>query len=104
MSVRGLQLALLVTAAAAAVVMAGLLSTGARVLCLGIIVLGALYTEPERRRRGGGWWLLVGAGAVLAIAGFAAAELSEPAETAAGIVSITGSALVIIGATVGFPL
>ena len=67
-------------------------------------MLGALYTEPERSRRGGGWWLLVGAGAVLAIAGFAVVELSESAETAAGIVSITGSALVIIGATVGFPL
>ena len=41
---------------------------------------------------------------MLAIAGFAVAELSEPAETAAGIVAIAGSALVIIGATVGFPL
>ena len=103
MTLRRLQLVLVLTAAAAAIVMAGLLSSGARVACLGVVVAGALLTEPERSRRGGGWWLLVGAGAVLAVAGFAVAELSEPAETAAGIVAIAGSALVIIGAAVGFP-
>jgi hypothetical protein len=103
-STRKLQLALILTAAAAIVVMGGLLSTAARIACLGVIVVGAWATEPERSRRGGGWWLLVGAGAVLAVAGFAVAELSEPAETAAGIVAIAGSALVIIGATIGFPL
>ncbi|HEY8001086.1 MAG: hypothetical protein ACHQJ5_11655 [Vicinamibacteria bacterium] len=91
------------TAAAAAIVMAGLLSSGARVACLGVVVAGAWLTEPERSRKGGGWWLLVGAGALLAVAGFAVAELSEPAETVAGIVAIAGSALVIVGAAVGFP-
>lgn len=94
---------LVVTAAAAAIVMAGLLSSGARVACLGVVVAGAWLTEPERSRKGGGWWLLVGAGALLAVAGFAVAELSEPAETVAGIVAIAGSALVIVGAAVGFP-
>lgn len=103
MSLRRLQLVLALTAVAAAVVMAGLLSSGARVVCLGVVVAGAWLTEPERSRRGGGWWLLVGAGTVLAIAGFAVAELAEPAETAAGIAAIAGSALVIVGATVGFP-
>lgn len=103
MSLRRLQLALLATAIAAAVVMAGLVSTGARVVALGVIVAGAWLTEPERSRRGGGWWLLIGLGTVLAVAGFAISELSGPAETAAGIVAIAGSALVIIGATVGFP-
>jgi len=100
---RRLQLALVSSAAASAVVMAGLLSTGARIACLGVMVAGAIYTEPERTRRGGGWWLLVGAGAVLSVTGFAVAELSAPAETAAGIAAIVGSALVIIGATIGFP-
>jgi hypothetical protein len=102
-NLRRLQLTLALTAAAAAAVMAGLLSTGARVACLAVVVAGAWLTEPERTRRGGGWWLLIGAGTALAIAGFAIAELSEPAETEAGIVAIAGSALVIIGATVGFP-
>ena len=83
--------------------MLGLLSTGARIACLGVVVAGTLYAEPERSRRGGGWWLLVAAGAILAVAGFAIAELSEAAETAAGIAAIAGSALVIIGATVGYP-
>jgi hypothetical protein len=104
LSTRTLQLTLIVTAAAAVVVMGGLLSTGARIVCLAVILGGAWLTEPERSRRGGGWWLFVGAGALLAVAGFAVAELSGPAETAAGIVAIAGSALVIIGATIGFPL
>lgn len=103
MTVRRLQLALTLTAVAAALVMFGLLSTSARIACLGVVVAGAVYTEPERSRRGGGWWLLVGAGAALAAVGFAAAELSDAAETVAGIAAIAGSALVIIGATVGFP-
>src|SRR3954462_3796947 len=104
MPTRTLQLTLILTAVAAVVVMGGLLSTGARVICLAVIGVGAWLTEPERSRRGGGWWLLVGAGALLAVAGFAVAEVSEPAETAAGVVAIAGSALVIIGATIGFPL
>lgn len=103
MSTRKLQLVLIVIAAAAVVVMGGLLSTGARIACLGVLVAGTWLIEPERSRRGGGWWLLVGLGAALAVAGFAIAELSEPAETAAGVVAIAGSALVIIGATIGFP-
>ena len=104
MSTRRLQLALILTAAAAAIVMGGLFSTGARIVCLAVIVAGAWWTEPERSRRGGGWWLLVGAGAVLAVAGFAVGELATQADTGAGIVAIAGSALVIIGATIGFPL
>jgi O-antigen ligase len=98
-----LQLVLVLTAAAAAIVMVGLLSSGARIACLGVVLAGAWLTEPERSRRGGGWRLLIGAGAALATVGFAVAELSEPAETAAGIVAIAGSALVIAGATIGFP-
>ena len=103
MSTRRLQIALVATGLAALVVMAGLLSTGARIACLAVVVACALYTEPERTRRGGGWWLLVGAGAALAVAGFAAAELFDAAETEAGIATIAGSALVIVGATAGFP-
>ena len=74
------------TAVAAAVVMLGLFSTGVagrRASPWSSPAPGC--TEPERSRRGGGWWMLVGAGAALAVAGFAIAELSEPAETAAGV-------------------
>ena len=56
MSTRLLQLTLILTAAAAVVVMGALLSTGVRILCLVVIVAGAWLTEPERSRSGGGWW------------------------------------------------
>ena len=104
MSLRSLQLALLAAAAAAIVVMGGLFSTEVRLGCLGVMVAVAWLTEPERRRRGGGWWMLVAVGVVLSLAAFAVEEISEPAETAAGIVAIAAAALVIIGATIGFPL
>ena len=68
-----------------------------------MLVAGAWLTEPERSRCGGGWWCWSALGAVLAVAGFVVAELSEPAETEAGIVAIAGSALAIVGITVGFP-
>jgi hypothetical protein len=103
-SLRRLQLMLIVVAAAALVVMAGLFSTEVRLACLGVVVAGAWATEPERRRAGGGWWMLIAAGAVLSVAGLVVEELSEPAETEAGIVAIAGAALVVIGATVGLPL
>ncbi|MDX6581100.1 MAG: hypothetical protein QOI10_284 [Solirubrobacterales bacterium] len=103
MSLRRLQLTLILTAAAAAIVMGGLFSTGARIACLAVFVAGAALTEPERTRRGGGWWWFVAVGAALAVGGFAVAEISEPAETEAGIVAIAGSALAIIGITIGFP-
>ena len=103
MTLRGLQLTLILTAAAAAIVMGGLLSTGARIACLGVFVLGAWLTAPERRRSGGGWWWLVALGATFAVGGFIAAELSEPAETEGGIAAIGGSALALVGITIGFP-
>ena len=103
MTLRALQLTLILTAAAAAIVMGGLLSTGARIGCLGVLVAGTWLTEPERSRRGGGWWWFLALGTVLAVAGFAVAELHEPVETEAGIGAIAGSALAIVGITIGFP-
>ena len=104
MTVRGLQAVLLGTAFAALVVMLGLFSTAIRVICLAAIVSGAWATEPERSRRSGGWWTLVAAGAGLTTIGFVVAEISDPARTAAGIAAIAGSAMVVVGATIGFPL
>ena len=81
MSTRKLQLVLIVTAAAAVVVMGGLLSTGARVACLAVIVAGAWLTSASAAAAAaaGGCWSA--RAHVLAVAGFAIAELSEPAET-----------------------
>ena len=44
--------------------------------------------------------MLVAVGAALSLAAFAVEEVWEPA----GIVAIAAAALVIIGATIGFPL
>ena len=52
LSLRRLQLALIAVVAGAVVVMAGLFSTEVRLGCLGVVVAGALATEPERRRPG----------------------------------------------------
>jgi hypothetical protein len=103
-SLRRLQLALIAAVGAAVVVMAGLFTTEVRLAGLGVVVAAAWATEPERHRPGGGWWMLIAAGTALSLGGFVVEELSEAAETAAGIVAIAGSALVIVGATVGFPL
>ena len=100
-SVRGLQLTLLLVAAAAIVIMGDLFATGVRLGCLAVVVAGTLLTADQRRRRGGGWWVLLAAGAGLSVAGLL---LSLPAETAGGIVAIVGAALVVIAATIGFPL
>jgi uncharacterized membrane protein HdeD (DUF308 family) len=78
-----------------------LFATGVRFGCLAIVVAGTALTAEERRRRGGGWWMLLAAGAALSLAGLV---LSIPADTAGGIVAIVGAALVVIGATIGFPL
>ncbi len=78
-----------------------LFSAPVRLGCLGLIAVGAVLTASERRRRGGGWWMLIAAGAALSLAGLGIAEI---ADTAGGITAIAGSALVIVGATIGFPV
>ena len=89
------------TAAAALVVMLGLFPAEVRIACLAAVVAGTALTAGERLEPGGGWWSLLAAGAVLSVAGLA---LSAAAETAGGIVALVGSAAVIAGAAVGFPL
>ena len=103
MSTRRLQIALVVTALAAGVVMSGLLGTAGGTVFLAVVLAGAWYVEPERSRQGGGWWWLLAAGGLAAIAGFAVHELSDTADTLAGVITIAGTALVIAGATIGFP-
>jgi hypothetical protein len=101
MSLRALQLTLLIVAAAAVVVMTDLFATGVRIGCLALVVAGAWLTADQRRVRGGGWWVLLATGAALSVLGLV---ISWPADTAGGIVGIVGAALVLIGATIGFPL
>lgn len=96
-----LRLALIAATLAAAVVLTGLFSDPVRYACVGVIALVALLAAAERRRPGGGWWSLLAAGAGLSIAGAALAELSEGA---GGLVAVLGGALVVIGATIGFPV
>jgi hypothetical protein len=102
MATRDLQLTLLVTIAAAVVVMLGLLPTPLRLACLAIVLVGVFITAPERNLRGGGWWLLLAIGGALSLLGFAVGELAY--ESAGGFAAIAGAALVIVGSTIGFPL
>ena len=101
MALRRLQAELLVTAAAALVVMIGVFSTAVRLGCLGFVLAGVALTAGERLRRGGGWWTLLAAGAALSVAGLL---VSLAADTAGGVIAIAGAALVVIAATIGFPV
>jgi hypothetical protein len=100
-SLRLLQLSLLVVAASALALMTGVFPVEAELAFLGAVLAGTWLTAGERKRRGGGWWTLLAAGAALSVAGLV---LSWPAETAGGVVTIAGAALVVIAATIGFPL
>lgn len=95
-----LRLALVIAALAAVAVLTGVFSDAIRYACVGVISLCALVTVTERRRPGGGWWTILGAGAVLSVAGAVLAELND---TVGGLVAVAGGALVVIAATVGFP-
>jgi hypothetical protein len=95
-----LRLALIVATLAAVAVITGVFSDTVRYVCVGIVALAAVLTIGERRRAGGGWWTLFAAGAGLSIVGAAAAELND---TVGGLIAVIGGALVVIGATVGFP-
>ena len=56
MSRKLIQVALLIAAAGAVVILLGVLGTAADVIGLGAIVLGTLLTAPAGRREGNGWW------------------------------------------------
>lgn len=88
-------------ALAAVLILSGVFEDLVAYVCLGVIVAATLWTSPERRREGGGWWTIMGAGALLSVAGSGIALLSD---TIGGILAVIGGALVVIGATVGFPV
>jgi hypothetical protein len=96
-----LRLLLIAAAAAAVAVLTGLFSDPVRYGCVGVMALATLATAGERRRVGGGWWTILGAGALLSAAGAGLAELND---TVGGLVAVVGGALVVIAATIGFPV
>jgi len=85
---------------AAILIALDLFSTVVRVACLGVLVVVLVITSRERRRLGSGWWDLLAAGTALSIVG---ALLAQAAATAGGVIAIAGAALVLVGATIGFP-
>ena len=96
-----LRLTLVVAVLAAVAVLTGLFSDPVRYGCVGVIALAALATAGERRRQGGGWWALLAVGALVSIAGAGVAELND---TIGGLLAVAGGALVVIAATIGFPV
>lgn len=101
MNTRILQVALLLAAAGALVIMLGLLGTAASLVGLVVVVLGAVVSAPAGRGPRGGWWTLLAVGAVFSIAG---ALLSLASEAAGGLFALIGGVAVVTGAAMGFPL
>jgi hypothetical protein len=85
-------------------VVTGLFPEVVRVGCVVAIVAAAAATASERDRPGGGWWTLFAIGAALSAIGAALAIVVQEAETEGGLVALGGAALVVIAATIGFPL
>ena len=96
-----LRLLLLVAATAAVAVLTGLFSDPVRYGCVGVMALATVATASERRRPGGGWWTILGAGTLLSAAGAGLAEMND---TLGGLLAVVGGALVVIAATIGFPV
>jgi hypothetical protein len=99
-SVRVLQIALVVAAIAAFIVVLGLFGTGVRVFCLGVIVVATVIAEPARRSRGGGWWYVLAGGALGSVLG---AIIAQGNDTLGGAIALICGLLVISAAAVGFP-
>lgn len=94
------QLALLIAAAGAVLIMLGRFGTGADVGGLIAIALGTVLAAPAGRGPEGGWWSLLAAGALLSLA----APLVALASTGlGGLVALLGGVCVLAGAALGFP-
>ena len=94
------QVALIIAAAGAIVVMLGLFGTGADVAGLIAIGLGTILAAPAGRGEEGAWWSLLAVGAVLSLAGALAAIGSEGL---GGLVALIGGVCVLVAAAMGFP-
>lgn len=101
LNLRITQLALVLAAAGALVIMLGLLGTAASLAGVAAVVLGTILAAPAGRGPSGGWWSLLATGAVLSIAG---ALLSLASEAAGGLLALLGGVAVVAGAAMGFPI
>ena len=95
------QLALVIAAAGAVVIMVGIFGTEASVAGLVAIGLGTILSAPAGRGPEGGWWSLLGAGSVLSLAGALVALASDGL---GGLIALIGAICVLAAAAIGFPL
>jgi hypothetical protein len=101
---RPLQVALLLAAAGALLILLRLFGTVASVIGLVAILAGTVLSAPyapDRTAPGRGWWTMLATGAVISIV---AAPLTLLAETAGGLLAVLGGVLVAIAVALGFPL
>ncbi len=101
MSLRITQLALVVAAAGALLLLSGLLPRVADLVAVGAIILGTVLCAPAGRGPAGGWWTILSIGAVLSLAG---ALLSLASASVGGLLALIGGVAAITGAIIGFPL
>lgn len=94
-----LQGALAIAVAGALIVLLGLFGTAASVAAVVMIVIGTVLSAP--RAPLGDWWGLLVLGAGLSVA---AAVIQLGSETVGGLLAVLGGVLVLIGASLGFPL
>src|SRR3954451_15639499 len=98
---RRVQVALIVAALAALIVMLGLFSIAVRVGLLVVMAGTVVICAPARAQRGGGWWTVLAAGVGASIAG---ALIAQAAQTLGGLIAVIGGVLVVCAAAIGFPL
>ena len=99
-----LQVALLLAAAGAIVILLRLFGTVASLAGLIGIVAGTILSAPyapQRSEPGRGWWTMLAAGAAVTLVG---APLTLVAKTLGGLLAVLGCVLVAIAVTLGFPL
>ena len=100
MSVRFVQVALILAAAGAVMILLGILGTPADLIGLAAILLGTVLSAPAGRAPGSGWWSLLAAGAALSVLG---ALLALASEGVGGLVALIGGVAVLAGSAFGFP-
>jgi hypothetical protein len=101
---RAVQIALGVAVLGAALILSGLFGTAIEVAGLVLIVAGTILSAPAAPppgKPGRGWWSMIAVGAALSLLG---ALLSIATDTIGGLIAAIGGVLVIVGASLGFPL